>query len=388
MPDNDDELLRAVRAGSFKGVEKALASGSSPQCRTLREQTPLMLAAGCDGEEGIAIMEKLMAAGCDIEAADENGFTPLMHACANTNLEAAQLLIQKGAALNATACNGRTPIMMAAQDSKKSLGLVKHLIQQGARLEVRDDDGWSPLFFACDHMNYALIRWLLLRCGADLEERAKDGRTPLAILQHHGIGRQEGRHPRKPNLDRVLLDLDALQGKVPRANSPSSPRRQRAAARQRQHSPAGSARRHMSPAGSLSQMSPASSPRSVSNIGSSQNDFTNSSQELRSTTGDSSVRGGSPANSPPSSGRASRNFSPRSPRSRRANRPEFGVPGVPAAAWQTPEEVACKAMVHMYVPAGAHRQDCKNYKCYINDSRISNDSELLQIISEWGPSTV
>jgi len=265
---------------------------------------------------------------------------------------------------------------------------VKHLIQQGARFDVHDDDGWSALFFACDHMNYALIRWLLLRCGADLEERARDGRTPLAILQHHGIGRQEVRHPQKPNLDRVLLDMDALQGKVPRANSPSSPRRQRAAARQRQHSPAGSARRHMSPAGSLSQMSPASSPRSVSNMGSSQNDLTNRSQELGSTTGDSSVRGGSPTNSPPSSGRASRKSSPRSPRSRRANRPELGVPGVPAAAWQSAKEVGCKALVHMNVPAGAHRQDCKNYKCYINDSRISNDSELLQIISEWGPSTV
>lgn len=275
--------------------------------------------------------------------------------------------------------------MMAAQDNKGSLVLVKYLIQQGARLDVQDDDGWSAFFFACDHMNYALISWLLLRCGADLEERARDGQTPLAILQHRGIGRQNGKQPRKSDLDRVLLDMDALQGKVPQANRSSSSRRQRASARQRQHSPARSARRHMSPAGSLSQMSPASSPRSVSIMSSSQNDLTNRSQELESATGNTSVRDGSPASSPATSVRASRKSSPRSPRSRRANRPELGVPGVPAAAWQSPHEVGCKAMVHMYVPAGAHRQDCKNYKCYINDTRINNDSELLQIISEWGP---
>eukprot|EP00930_Biecheleria_cincta_P016254 TRINITY_DN13297_c0_g1_i1.p1 TRINITY_DN13297_c0_g1~~TRINITY_DN13297_c0_g1_i1.p1 ORF type:complete len:526 (+),score=68.36 TRINITY_DN13297_c0_g1_i1:29-1579(+) len=389
-PDNDDDLLRAVRTGSFKSVEQALLSGSAPQARTLREQTPLMLAAGCDGEECTAIMEKLVAAGCDIEAADGDGLTPLMHACANTNLEAAEWLIQKGAAVNAKACNGRTPIMLAAQNNKGSLSLVKYLTQQGARLDVRDDDGWSLFFCACDHMNYALIRWLLLRCGADLEEKARDGHTPLAILQRHGIGRQEGRYPRKSNLDRVLLDMDKLQGKDSRVNSSSSPRRQRAAARQRQHSPRGSPRRDTSPAGSLSQISPAGSPRSVAKLSSSQNDIlTSRSQELGSTTGNSAVRGGgSPGNSPPSSVRTSRKSSPRSPRSRRVKRLELGVP---AAAWQAPEDVEdCKAqaMVHMYVPAGALGQDCKNYKCYINDSMISSDSELLRYIAEWGPSTV
>jgi len=378
-PESEDELLRAVRTGSLKGVEEALTSGSVPHSRTLREQTPLMLAACCDGEEGLAIMEKLVAAGCDIEAADESGYTPLMHACANTNFEAAEWLVQRGAAVNAKASNGRTPVMLATCSSKGSFGLVKFLIQQGARLDMQDDEGWSTLFFACDHMNYALIRWLLLRRHADLNEKAKDGQTPLTILQRRGIGIPQGRCHPKSNLDRVLLDMDALQGKVPRANSPSSPRK-RAAARQRQRSP-GSSPRQMSPAGSLSQMSSTGSPRSVVQTSSSQSDmFMSQSSDGR----------GSPANSPPSSGRTSRKDSARSPRSRRATRRvELGVP---AAAWQAPEELDdCKAMVHMYVPAKAHSQDCKNVDVYISNlhrQNIENEGDLFRIIAEWGPSRV
>jgi ankyrin repeat protein len=75
-------------------------------------ESPLHIAV--NGADRGAI-EKLLAAGADIDAPDNVGYTPLFYATGDGNLEIAELLILHGANVNACAdpVNGVTPLLLA-----------------------------------------------------------------------------------------------------------------------------------------------------------------------------------------------------------------------------------------------------------------------------------
>ena len=56
-----------------------------------------------------------LAAGTDVNAKDEDGWTPLHEAAIKGQKEIAELLIDKGADVNAKDKNGRTPLCKAAR---------------------------------------------------------------------------------------------------------------------------------------------------------------------------------------------------------------------------------------------------------------------------------
>jgi len=152
-------------------------------------ETPLHSA--CQNRE---IVELLLDRGANVEANNNHGMTPL-HVTARDNcLDVAELLLDRGANLEARNDDGNTPLHMACV--KGSLELVRLLLDRGADLESRnnaietdddddDDDndnenrGAAPLHIACVSDNLELIRLLLDR-GADLEARnICTGATPL-----------------------------------------------------------------------------------------------------------------------------------------------------------------------------------------------------------------
>src|SRR5882672_2036893 len=64
----------------------------------------------------IEAMTKLLDAGASIDLRDlhYHGWTPLLHAIHKGEAEAAHLLVERGADVNATANNGLTPLIAAA----------------------------------------------------------------------------------------------------------------------------------------------------------------------------------------------------------------------------------------------------------------------------------
>jgi len=102
-PKADRALIDAVRKGSketvnIEPVKQAIAAGADLDAKMQGGYTPLHLAAIYDHKE---IAEVLIAAGADVNAKNKRGMTPLHSAAAKEHENIAELLIAKGADVNA-----------------------------------------------------------------------------------------------------------------------------------------------------------------------------------------------------------------------------------------------------------------------------------------------
>jgi len=88
-------LLARVKAGDACGVADLLSQGDPPDAeRDACSRTPLLWAADSGNAELVAL---LLAAGADVNAADEDGGTALLHAALCGHELAARALLHAGA---------------------------------------------------------------------------------------------------------------------------------------------------------------------------------------------------------------------------------------------------------------------------------------------------
>jgi ankyrin repeat protein len=115
-------LLRAAKAGDIPAIELLLANGADPTLTTERGVNALMLAAGLGTAEqdttgrykteaqAIAAIDILLAEGLDIDASDERGRTALHGAALQGFDEVVAALVDRGANLIARDNDGHTPL--------------------------------------------------------------------------------------------------------------------------------------------------------------------------------------------------------------------------------------------------------------------------------------
>jgi ankyrin repeat protein len=129
-------------------------------------------------------VKRLIEAGADTKTRDEIGWTPLHYAAYNGYTEAAKVLIQAGAGLEAKTWDSeRTPLNLAAIHGRT--GSIKALIRAGADLEAKASDDTTPLHVATYWGQTGAMK-ALIQAGADLEARTIGGRTPLYYASMHG----------------------------------------------------------------------------------------------------------------------------------------------------------------------------------------------------------
>lgn len=113
---------------------------------------------------------KAIKNGADVNAKDEVGNTPLMFAASFCSLEAAKLLIDKDADINATNSGGVTALLMATAlpVHKDSVEIVKLLLEKGADVNVKSKYGDTAIknVTYCSHANCLQIASLLKQYGA------------------------------------------------------------------------------------------------------------------------------------------------------------------------------------------------------------------------------
>uniref|UniRef100_S4RWH8 Poly [ADP-ribose] polymerase n=1 Tax=Petromyzon marinus TaxID=7757 RepID=S4RWH8_PETMA len=123
-----DELLEAARSGNEEKL-MALLTPLNVNCHASdgRKSTPLHLAAGYNR---VRIVQLLLQHGADVHAKDKGGLVPLHNACSYGHYEVTELLVKHGASVNAMDLWQFTPLHEAA--SKNRVEVCSLLLSYGA----------------------------------------------------------------------------------------------------------------------------------------------------------------------------------------------------------------------------------------------------------------
>lgn len=107
----------------------------------------------------------LIDSGVDINTSDGKGTYPLILACSyRDNDEMIELLLSKGADPNVHGPNGETPLGLAA---KYSLKAVQMLVDKGAELNARYDPGFTALRWAREMGQEEVAKFLIEKGAKD-----------------------------------------------------------------------------------------------------------------------------------------------------------------------------------------------------------------------------
>ncbi|CAB1096124.1 unnamed protein product [Ectocarpus sp. CCAP 1310/34] len=153
----------------------------------------------------IDVVRALLRHGADVNACDDDYFTPLHLAAQEDQADAIDALIQAGA--NTEASRGRrwTPLFSAMEYC--SISAIYTLLRHGASLTVQDTDGDTPLHRACywQHKGLEATVGLLLRSGADETAVNSADETPADLLGY--LDDDDGKRYSEAEIERVRLLL-------------------------------------------------------------------------------------------------------------------------------------------------------------------------------------
>lgn len=120
-----------------------------------------------------------------VNAWSGDGFTPLHLACYFAKEDAARLLLQHGAAVEAAAKNPMKVMPLHSAVAGRNLAIVRLLLEHGAPSNARQQQGWTALHEAAQQGNAAMLA-LLLEHGADPSAKNDAGVTPLKLANEKG----------------------------------------------------------------------------------------------------------------------------------------------------------------------------------------------------------
>ena len=224
--DGATALAWAAHWDDLEMAARLLDAGADPSAANALGVTPLMLAATNRGAEMAAL---LLDAGADARSARPNGETALMHAARSGAAGVARELVAHGADVNAVTSRGFSPLMFAAAEGHAAVAgvlvetgadlaarteaiesrrrgyrrsaandgnprrlrdnqalLISQLQQDGDLEPRRPQGGFTPLLYAAMSGDLDTVR-ILASAGADLNETAADGTTPLIVTLQRGI---------------------------------------------------------------------------------------------------------------------------------------------------------------------------------------------------------
>jgi uncharacterized protein len=258
LVSGETALMQAARRGNVDIVQALLAAKADPNAKEKNgSQNALMWAVAARQS---AVADALVRGGADVHGGSKSGFTPLMFAAqqgdvdsirvllragakvddrqegaptalviasAMVHVDAVNLLLDNGANPNATDWRGYNPLLLVVRDSHYGLDLankdrivtiVKSLLKHGADPNFRlkqpkaittnevSLDGATPVLLAAEVNNTEAVK-VLLDAGADPRITTEQGMTPLIMASGGGTDIQRARPPeeRAQAIDTVKL---------------------------------------------------------------------------------------------------------------------------------------------------------------------------------------
>ncbi|HEV2601991.1 MAG TPA: ankyrin repeat domain-containing protein [Candidatus Babeliales bacterium] len=214
---NTRNLSDAVTRGNLDAVAYWVDNPQPVGSNALASALLSAVGASFMGDEDtrLKVVQLLLDRGAPIESSDNGGRTPLMLAVAGGHLDAAKILLERGADITVRSRQGgnilssvpmgnvafmrflldnkfdietkdlqnRTILMHAVRYN--DVPMVAFLLERQADTEVKGSDGDSPLLMAV-RFGYVDIIKLLLDAKANIEIKDKHGNTPLLMAVQFG----------------------------------------------------------------------------------------------------------------------------------------------------------------------------------------------------------
>lgn len=205
--ENGQRCFEFLKAGDFDGIRRLI--DEEPRCAEARDSNgvSLMMQALYRGRRDLAEviaskktaldifeaasigrMERLkeLASGKEaVNGRSGDGFTVLHFACFFGQGEAARMLIEAGAAVDAVASNPTKVMPLHSAASARNLEAARHLLEHGAPPNARQQAGWAPIHAAAQNGDRAMVE-LLLRHGADAKLVNDEGKNAAAVAREKG----------------------------------------------------------------------------------------------------------------------------------------------------------------------------------------------------------
>ena len=120
-----------------------------------------------------------------INSNSKDGFTALHFACFFGQPDAARLLIEGGAAVDAVAANPTQVMPLHSAASARNLEAARLLLEHGAPVNARQQRGWVPLHAAAQNGDRPMVE-LLLKHGTDPKLANDQGKTSAMVAREKG----------------------------------------------------------------------------------------------------------------------------------------------------------------------------------------------------------
>jgi len=153
---------------SLRALELAIAHGDVREVDLLLDAEPDLIA---------------------VQFPENVGLTPLMWACRNRHASIVELLLDKGADVNAVnplaenGDGGNTALWFAAQGAfPGATPIARLLLDHGAPIDVPGESGTTPFFMAVVWVHMELVQFFLSRGANPLLGNA-EGKTPLQAVR-------------------------------------------------------------------------------------------------------------------------------------------------------------------------------------------------------------
>ena len=179
--DSKDATPLSYASRYIKVVRLLIEFGADVNARDVHDKTPVIVAArNWQPDERLDVVRTLLDAGADVKAAAKDGLTVLHLHFRKRSKRLVEMLIARGADVNANSTKG-TPLHRAARGN--SVKCIRLLLEHGADVSARClKRNWTVLHYAMQRHKPRKVVQMLVDAGVDVNGAGNKGTTPLHVL--------------------------------------------------------------------------------------------------------------------------------------------------------------------------------------------------------------
>jgi uncharacterized protein len=205
--ENSSPAFQLLQASDFEGLRRLLEQDPASSEARDRSGVSLLMHSVYRGRRDLAeliatkknaldifeaaslgrldILQSFMSDASAVHSHSKDGFTALHFACFFGPPQVVHLLLENGAAVDAVAANPMQVMPLHSAASARNLDAARLLLEHGAPVNARQQGGWVPIHAAAQNGDRPMVE-LLLQHGADRALVNAEGKTPSAVAREKG----------------------------------------------------------------------------------------------------------------------------------------------------------------------------------------------------------